>query len=338
MEDVVALETSSDFQSGARNPFSNVGTEVFTFNDAVRIAQRISNEYGRWGNQECMELRTFLTDMDKDANGRVPLSQFYKAPDDKFAFQETPDYLRELGALDESSKSVGPQVIISNYAYGMTNCLSSTPYYSVCCLNECEGLLQQIEVLIAKPSASPKEILSALARTKLNSGEVDVAMLRSQSYDRLQEIASKGTGGKVSLHGRLFAQWLHYAFPHECPYPHAAGSLRPRTQSERLAKDESTFLDAEQLAEFANQGEVKSGEDIPEEEDLWSWDEELMHAPEPGASSSTISRSTMSLSQIYPGLIAAGILFAMKKLHAVVLQATQRRLLLPTTISKSHDL
>jgi len=24
----------------------------------------------------------------------------------------------------------------------------------------------------------------------------------------------------VPLHGRLFTQWLHFAFPHECPYPH----------------------------------------------------------------------------------------------------------------------
>merc|ERR1719410_1132043 len=29
-------------------------------------------------------------------------------------------------------------------------------------------------------------------------------------------------GNAVPLHGRLFAQWLHFAFPHECPYPHAA--------------------------------------------------------------------------------------------------------------------
>merc|ERR1719316_2303474 len=36
-------------------------------------------------------------------------------------------------------------------------------------------------------------------------------------------------GGKVPLHGRLFAQWLHYVFPRECPFPHKAGSAAAHT-------------------------------------------------------------------------------------------------------------
>merc|ERR1719164_61496 len=123
-----------------------------------------------------MELRTFLAEMDHSSSGRVSLGDFYKVGEnhEKFAFLEMPDYLRGLGALDESSKTLGPQVLISNYAYGMSNCLSSTPYYSVCCLNECEGLLQQIEALISKPSATPTEILEAMGRTRLKSGVVDI--------------------------------------------------------------------------------------------------------------------------------------------------------------------
>merc|ERR1719373_905599 len=31
-------------------------------------------------------------------------------------------------------------------------------------------------------------------------------------------------GGKVPLHGRLFAQWLHYVFPRECVFPHKSGT------------------------------------------------------------------------------------------------------------------
>merc|ERR1719313_128369 len=122
-----------------------------------------------------MELRSFLAEMDRSSSGRVPLGDFYKVGEtnDKFAFLETPDYLRGLGALDESSKTLGPQVIISNYAYGMSNCLSSTPYYSVCCLNECEGLLQQIEMRLAKPSATPTEILEVMKNIKMVSFGVD---------------------------------------------------------------------------------------------------------------------------------------------------------------------
>merc|ERR1712039_599952 len=38
---------------------------------------------------------------------------------------------------------------------------------------------------------------------------------------KLHGIAAKHKG-VVPIHGRLFAQWLHFAFPLECPYPHAA--------------------------------------------------------------------------------------------------------------------
>merc|ERR1719313_2324116 len=167
-----------------------------------------------------MELRSFLSDMDRTSTGRVSLGDFYHAAelDDRWGFRETPEYLRDLGALDESSNFLGPQVIISNYAYGMTNCVSSTPYYSVCCLNECEGLLQQIEMRVAKPSAYPTEIRDVMKNIQMTSSDTDSVKLTSDLHNKLEQIAAKGSG-KVSLHGRLFAQWLHFVFPNECPYP-----------------------------------------------------------------------------------------------------------------------
>jgi len=38
---------------------------------------------------------------------------------------------------------------------------------------------------------------------------------------RLRDIAGRN-GGEVPLHGRLFAEFLHNAFPTDCPYPHLA--------------------------------------------------------------------------------------------------------------------
>merc|ERR1719446_1699768 len=43
-------------------------------------------------------------------------------------------------------------------------------------------------------------------------------------FTLLEEIATHHSG-LVPVHGRLFSQWLHYAFPHECPYPHMAGTI-----------------------------------------------------------------------------------------------------------------
>jgi hypothetical protein len=352
VRDIVAIEMNKVLRSGVHNPFSQVGAEVFSFDDAVRIAQRIGNEYGQWGNQECMELRSFLSDMDRTSTGRVSLGDFYHAAelDDRWGFRETPEYLRDLGALDESSTALGPQVIISNYAYGMTNCLSSTytrgmtnclsstPYYSVCCLNECEGLLQQIEMRVAKPSAHPTEILDVMKHIQMTSFDTDSVKLSSDLHSKLEQIAAKGNG-KVSLHGRLFAQWLHFVFPNECPYPHAAGTVRPHTQGERIAKGESIFVEEEELAKHLQQREVRKKEatsDFEEmDDDLWSWDEELMHTPEVTRESGVSRHGSTRFP--WAAFIAVGMLVAVKKLTTMVAAATKRHSLLPTSL-KSHDL
>jgi hypothetical protein len=343
MRDVIDMETSIVLGSGTQNPFSRSGKDFFSFDDAVRIAQRIGNEYGRWGNQECMELRSFLADLDTASTGRVPLSRFYSAgqSNDRWSFLETPEYLRELGAVDDSSKNLGPQVLITNYAYGMSNCLTSTPFYSVCCLNECEGLLQQVEMHVAKPSATPTEILDAVHRIKtpsLTSTFSDASHeVDSKLQTRLEEMAAK-SHGKISLHGRLFAQWLHYVFPHECPFPHIAGSVRPQTQGERLANGEEIFIEPEELSkrlqEFAVQNNENSSEAM--DEDLWSWDEELMHAPESTTPFSSVHQG--SAFQIpWAGLVALGVLLTVLRVNTSVAAVTKRRMLLPTSV-KSHDL
>jgi len=48
---------------------------------------------------------------------------------------------------------------------------------------------------------------------------------------RLMEIASTNQG-KVPLHGRLFAQWMHHAYPRECPYPYTRGTINPQSPEE----------------------------------------------------------------------------------------------------------
>lgn len=42
--------------------------------------------------------------------------------------------------------------------------------------------------------------------------------------NQLHSVASTHQG-QVPLHGRLFAQWLHYVFPHECVFPHKSGAV-----------------------------------------------------------------------------------------------------------------
>merc|ERR1719235_2691808 len=77
------------------------------------------------------------------------------------------------------------------------------------------------------------------------------ASLRRQ----LEEIAS-AHGGKVPIHGRLFAQWLHYAFPRECPFPHKTGAVSASTPSEYGEDHIATKEDMVQYAQKASDADI----------------------------------------------------------------------------------
>merc|ERR1719210_1097048 len=100
------------------------------------------------------------------------------------------------------------------------NCLSASEFYASCCMNECDGILERSESRVAAPSAEPARIAEIVS--SLPSDTVDAPRnLSAALLARLDEIAL--THGRVSLHGRLFAQWMHHAYPRECPFPHASG-------------------------------------------------------------------------------------------------------------------
>merc|ERR1719316_223391 len=109
-------------------------------------------------------MKSQLIDMDKHNTGRVPLAKFYNtAINSDWRFGESEAYLRELGALDETSSWMGPQVIIPNYLQATSNCIVSTPHYLVCCVAECETLMGEIETAIDAPTALPSKIVDVIA-------------------------------------------------------------------------------------------------------------------------------------------------------------------------------
>merc|ERR1719401_1964950 len=103
--------------------------------------------------------------MEYRGTGRVRLSEFYGGSDEvSWTFTESVDYLRALGALDESDPS-RMSVIIPNFVVSRSNCITPSSLYSVCCLNECEGLMASLERVIGGPVAEPSriaELVSAL--------------------------------------------------------------------------------------------------------------------------------------------------------------------------------
>jgi hypothetical protein len=220
-----------------------------------------------------------LEDEERD-DGRVRLAKFYGPylEGTSFHFSESPEYLKHLGALDEHNPR-DPSVIVPNMMYARSNCLATSGFHSVCCIDDCEVLLSELEQKVSEPSVSPEVIAEVVSGISSET----VAAPRNLSlplHNRLGEIAERH-GGKVPLHGRLFAQWMHYAFPNECPYPRslltAEAQMTPREWKEHQKK--SPEASKEEMHAVLQLSNSSSGEDVSSMDGLvmlWSEEEELL--------------------------------------------------------------
>lgn len=200
-------------------------TGLFSFEEASQIARDMMLGYGKWQHGECHMMKTRLVELDTSGTGRVPFEIFSAQPAHAhYQFAETGAYLRQIGALDESEGA--PQVLVANYLAAPTNCIASSEYYSVCCLSECEGLVNALEGKVKASEVPPRQLLEAVGgiasstvgtRKELPPGLVQLA----------HAIASQHLGF-VPLHSADFKRWMHYAFPNECPFP---------TEVEAMAED-----------------------------------------------------------------------------------------------------
>jgi hypothetical protein len=250
------------------------------FAAASSVVAESGKHLGLWHKGQCQKKKDELIALGDRGVGRVPLSRFYQTAlsrSDQGSHQtEHIDYLRDLGALDESVPQK-PTVLVSNYVNSRANCFASSAFYSICCPNECESLMRYLEQHIASPVAKPAHIQKLVAN--LTSSIVKAPReLPVPLFERLEDIATKN-GGDVPIHGRLFAQWMHHAYPRECPYPHATGATRPQTADEWMADTgkESTHTrkEIEEFVKKATEIEVtETGEEDSTEPAVLPWTDE----------------------------------------------------------------
>jgi len=151
--------------------------------------------------------------------------------------------------------------------------------------------MDHLEHEIAEPTATPARIVELVANLPSSTIEAPRTMpemLRSL----LDEVASQHHG-RVPLHGRLFAQWMHHAYPRECAYPHKSGTTNPMTPDEWMveygvdntaATDEEMRLHAEEVLEDHSfvepaqllAAQMQMGTNVSQKPLMWTADEELV--------------------------------------------------------------
>jgi hypothetical protein len=254
--------------SSAANPFA---ARQFSFEESVHVMAVVSRGFGEVHETECQDLKEGLSGLDVSGTGRVPLKQFWaKKRIGYWHLHESTEYLRRLGALDESSAR-GPQVIIPNYVTAVSNCDAASDYFAICCRHECEEILDKLEGKIASPSATPARILQLVK--DISSPTIAAPRTLNSNLEKALEDAGALHGGMVQLHGRLFAQWLHYAFPYECPYPHMSRTHKPLTPSQ--LQSQAGFKLSVTKEEINATAQAEVDEAIDDELSMWTLDEEM---------------------------------------------------------------
>jgi len=219
-------DTVLNFEYARRHSTNPFRSRRYSFDSAAEMMENLAMQYGKWQNSECRDMKAHLAELDPEGLGVVPLGLFYAQPEgSSYHFSESADYLRQIGALDESTPN-SPKVFTANYIGGPSNCIASSSYYSVCCISECDDILGEVERHISAPAASPERLLTVV-------NKVADTVLPQGLDAKLHAIAARH-GGEVPLYGRLFAQWLHFAFPHECPFPSVLESATALTASQWL--------------------------------------------------------------------------------------------------------
>merc|ERR1719336_363596 len=286
------LENVSD-NSAADPAFA--GGEL-AFGAISRIVEEIGERYGRWQERDCHHLKANIMKLENKGSGRVLLRDFYgDTIEGGWQFSESVSYLRDHGILDESDPKQ-KSVLIPNYITSTSNCLASSGLYSVCCPDECEPLLGHLEREIGEPDATPARIASIVANLPSDTIEA-LRVLPEALYSRLEEV-SNHHGGRVPLHGRLFAQWMHHAYPRECPYPHLSGTTRAVSMEEWVDQNGAERATREEMRQHVSSepfpeddvsgGEAGSARGQPL---MWSAEEELVvSTPAPASAGAFLAR------------------------------------------------
>jgi len=308
--------------------------QTFDFATVARVAEKMGEQFGKFQAKECDQLKDSLLKVEDRGTGRVRLPHFYQPSklghDGAWQFKESVPYLRQIGALDETVED-DPKVIVANYLNSQANCIASSSFYTVCCVDECESLLTHLENDVKASEATPARILELVS--DLPSATVSVPRkLPATLHRRLEEIAD-AHGGTVPLHGRLFSQWMHHAYPRECLYPHISGDTAPVSALDfkKDSGEEHTASDDE-IERIVNDTEVFISTASPTEDEVvellpWSVEEELLvvrTVPGISAAGTSVMNNLRNM-LVFAGIVSVALGVTDKKLGDKLSPSTEER-------------
>eukprot|EP00928_Gymnodinium_smaydae_P056845 TRINITY_DN40155_c0_g1_i1.p1 TRINITY_DN40155_c0_g1~~TRINITY_DN40155_c0_g1_i1.p1 ORF type:complete len:563 (+),score=87.11 TRINITY_DN40155_c0_g1_i1:83-1771(+) len=258
-------------------------TALRTVDEVKKIVGAFMDNLGKSQLEMCNSFADQLIKKDTSGTGRVKLSEFYGS----LLLSETPETLKMHGVLAPESEGYAfkdPSVIIANYVASAANCLGATDKYALCCPDACEDMLSALELRLASPTARPEQIFE-LVQTIPSRLQPAPRKLSDIMLTRLRDIAEHHHG-RVPLHGRLFAQWLHHAYPYECVFPTPRESATTRSSVHWYrARTPTMYFTEEEAADFVrNRVKDLEGGDLQETLPWLTEEYVFLQAPPPSLS------------------------------------------------------
>lgn len=230
-----------------------------------KMASEFGHQLGVLENTACQAMQDALVKLEhQDGSGRVRLGAFYAAHD---SFSESAEYLRSQGVLDESNPE-DPKVLIPNYLANPSMCLTPSSYHSICCFDQCESLMDQIESGLEAPVGTPEKIASLVSSLRSPTTTLSPILLHL-----LDEVAGHH-GGMIPIHGRLFSQWMHQAYPRECSFPHNSGIADRFKQQDSWSYTLARPEDKRKYEDLARQAKENDSADVTAP--MWTMHEVLV--------------------------------------------------------------
>jgi hypothetical protein len=176
----------------------------------------------------------------------------------------------------------------------------------------------EIEQGLGMPTGDPATVAALVAAMPSVTMQAN-RTLTPLLLRRLQDVAALHDG-RVPIYGRLFAQWMHHAYPRECPFPHLSGTTSPQHVEDFAAtvtasggslsvtapeEEMSKHITAKRMVPAALQGSLV---ETPLESAQWTLQEELYvplapdEAIPPGQAAIHVVVGLVTLATLFLGL------------------------------------
>ena len=142
----------------------------YSFDAASQLVESIAVGNGKWQIEECHNMKKELMDSDRVGLDVFHLLHFSPSQGRLTTSAQRPAITCDILARSKRVQGATLRCALQTNITGRSTCIASSSCHSVCCLNDCESLMNEVEGTMRAPTASPGKLLSFVGSRSSSSG------------------------------------------------------------------------------------------------------------------------------------------------------------------------